>query len=337
MGGEKSVMRRQPVAARLLHFAGEYFDAVAGGWLEIQRHDASVDLRAARAMADVGVHGVGEVEHGRAARQIDDLPLRCEQVDAVFENGGLESGEQRGFVVVVVLGFEQLTHPRNLAFEFLIAATAFLVAPVRGDALFGMRVHVVRTNLHFQRLAFGTDNGRMQRLIVIALRTRDVVVELARHRRPQRVHDAERRIARRHVAHEHAQCADVVQRREIVALALHFFPDRIDMLRAPGDIGGDVRRGQRGAQMIGRFADEGFALITAFVEQRGHAAIDIRMQIAEREIFQFPFQLPDAEPVGERRVDVGSELGQIALAFRRKFAGQTQRRQLPREKDKNDA
>ena len=40
MGDEKSMMCRQPIAARFFHFAGEDFDAVAAGRLEIQRDDA---------------------------------------------------------------------------------------------------------------------------------------------------------------------------------------------------------------------------------------------------------------------------------------------------------
>ena len=40
-----------------------------------QRHQAPVDLGGDAAVADVGVHRVGEVDHGRAARQAQDLAL----------------------------------------------------------------------------------------------------------------------------------------------------------------------------------------------------------------------------------------------------------------------
>ena len=266
------MLRRQPVAARLQRLAGQDLDAVAAGRLEIQRHDAAVDLGAAAAVADIGVHVVGEIEHGRAARQVHDLALRRQQIDAIFEHVGLEAGEQRGVVLVLVLGFEQLAHPGDLALEALVAAAAFLVAPVRCDAAFGVRVHLVRADLHLERLALRPDHRGVQRLVVVALGPRDVVVEFARHRRPQRVHDAERGVAGGHVVDQHAQRADVVQRGELAALALHLFPDRIDVLRPAGDFGVDSRLGQRTAQRSHRDRDEALAVRAALVERAWRCA-----------------------------------------------------------------
>ena len=45
----------QPVAPRFGDLAGEDFDAIAAAQHVVERHDAAVDLRAAGAMADVGV------------------------------------------------------------------------------------------------------------------------------------------------------------------------------------------------------------------------------------------------------------------------------------------
>ena len=64
VGGEEPVLHRQPVALGLDRLAGEHFDAVAGRGPERERHDASVDLCAAAAVADVGVDRIVEVEHG---------------------------------------------------------------------------------------------------------------------------------------------------------------------------------------------------------------------------------------------------------------------------------
>ena len=54
---------------------GEDLDPIAAVRLDGQRHDAAVDLGAAAAMADLGVHVVGEIQQGRAARQVDHLAL----------------------------------------------------------------------------------------------------------------------------------------------------------------------------------------------------------------------------------------------------------------------
>jgi hypothetical protein len=89
-------------------------------------------------------------------------------------------------------------------------ASGFLVAPVRGDAEFGLRMHLEGAYLHFQGLAFGTDHGRVQRTIVVALGAGDVVVEFARQRCPQCVHDAERRVAGGDILDHHPHRPQVV-------------------------------------------------------------------------------------------------------------------------------
>jgi len=49
--------------------------------LELQRHDAAVDLGAAAAVADIGVHVIREIKHGGAVRQIErgDFSLWCRE------------------------------------------------------------------------------------------------------------------------------------------------------------------------------------------------------------------------------------------------------------------
>ena len=71
--GEIAVMRRQPVAAGLAQFGGQYLDPVAALRLKRQRHDAAVDLGAAAAMADFRMHEVREIQHRRAVRQVENL------------------------------------------------------------------------------------------------------------------------------------------------------------------------------------------------------------------------------------------------------------------------
>ncbi len=163
-------MRRQPIAARFQDLAGEHLDAVAADRLERQRHDALVDLGTPAAVADIGMNRIGEIEHGRTARQVDHLALRRQQVDAILDNLGAEAREQGRVIVARVLAFQQLAHPGDFAFEARIRAAAFLVAPVRSNTEFGVAVHLVRADLHFQRLAFRPDHGRVQRLVVIAFR-----------------------------------------------------------------------------------------------------------------------------------------------------------------------
>jgi hypothetical protein len=187
---QEPVLRTEPVAPRRDVLAGEDLHALAAARLMCERHDASVHLGAAAAVAYGGMHVIGEIQHGSAVRQIEHLALGGQQVDAILEQIGAEAGEQGVIVLAVLLRLQQLAHPGDLALEAGVAAAAFLVAPVRSHAQLGVRVHVVAADLHFQGLALRPDHGGVQGLVVVALGPRDVIVEFAGNRRPQRVHHA---------------------------------------------------------------------------------------------------------------------------------------------------
>src|SRR5690606_18869555 len=129
---------------------------------------------------------------------------------------------------------------------FLVAADALaiavrsLVTPVGTDTKFGLLVHIEGAYLHFEHLAFGADHRRVQRAIAVVLRIGDVVVEFIRHIAPQAMHDAERAVAIPHLGHQYAHGANIVDLRKADTLALHFSPDAVDMLGAPGKLRGDA-------------------------------------------------------------------------------------------------
>src|SRR5690606_34956176 len=50
-----------------------------------ERHDRTVNLGADRGVADVGMDGIGEIDRGRAARQRNQLALRCEAEHLILE------------------------------------------------------------------------------------------------------------------------------------------------------------------------------------------------------------------------------------------------------------
>ena len=65
---------------------------------------------------------------------------------------------------------------------------------MRGDAGLGDAMHVLGADLHFDRHAVRAEQRRVQRLIAVDARNRDVVLEAPRHRPIQPVHDAEHAI-----------------------------------------------------------------------------------------------------------------------------------------------
>ena len=218
-----------PVARGPADLRGNDLDPLAVLERGVERDHRAIDARAATAVAEARVHGVREI-HGRGApRQVDDFALGRQHVDRVGEEARAKRGQPFRRSGDVVLPVEHLPQPCNPVLEGRIAAhalvPAFLVPPMRGDAVLGMLVHLDGADLHFQRLALGTDDGRVQRTVAVGLRLRDVVVELAGKGGPDVVDDAERGIAVANVVDEDAHGADVVERVDPHLLAPHLVPD----------------------------------------------------------------------------------------------------------------
>ncbi len=74
-----------------------------------------------------------------------------------------------------------------------------------------------------------------------------------------------------------------------------------------------------------------------FVHFAGDAAIRLRLQVAECQIFQLPLHLPDAQTVRQRRMDVARELGQRATLLFAETVGHAHARQLPCQQDRHNA
>src|SRR5690606_10350931 len=100
-----------------------------------------------------------------------------------------------------------------------IRARALLVAPMRGDAELGVPVHLVRADLNLDGQLLGADDRRMQRAVAVALRRRDVVVELPGDVRPEAVDDAERGVAVRDGVDQDPDRTKIVKLIEREALA----------------------------------------------------------------------------------------------------------------------
>src|SRR5581483_187144 len=75
-------------------------------------------------------------------------------------------------------------------------------------------------------------------------------------------------------------------------------------LGPPDDLGRDAGRGERAREPLARGGDEGLALGAALLEQAGDLLVELGLEVAERQVLELPLQLPHAEAVRERRVDV---------------------------------
>ena len=105
---------------------------------------------------------------------------------------------------------------------------------MRGDAVLGDPVHLLRADLQLHPLLPGPDHRGVQGAVVVLFGCRDIVLEAAWHERPFGVDDAEREIAVLDRADEDAETEDVGELLEGHLLAL-LLVDRIGTLLAPLD------------------------------------------------------------------------------------------------------
>src|SRR5688572_7272634 len=174
---------------------GDDLDGLAVAKRRAQRHQPPIDLRRDAAVADVGVHGIGKVDAGRAARQAAYFALGREHVHLVREQVDLDALEKL-LRASALLDLDELLQPlaRPIAVR-AIARVAGLVLPVRRDARLRDLVHVLGTDLHLDRHAVRTEQRRVQRLVAIRAGDGDVVLEPPGHRLVHAVYVAKRAVA----------------------------------------------------------------------------------------------------------------------------------------------
>ncbi len=198
-------------------------------------------------------------------------------------------------------------------------------------AQLGVLVHFAGADLHFQGAAILGPHGGVQRAVVVALGLGDVIVELAGHRRPQLMHQAQGGVAVLHLLDDDAQGAHVVHLAEVQVLGAHLVPDAVDVLGPAVHLRHDADGSELALQGRHRIGDEGLALDAALFQHLGDALVGAGFEKAEGEILQLPLELPDAEPVGERRVDVEAFAGEVGplrrVVFRQPAQGADARRQ----------
>src|SRR5690606_8192488 len=199
---------------------------------------------------------------------------------------------------------EKLPEPCDLLLVRPIRARSLLVAPVRGHTELGVLVHLVRAYLELDGQLLGADDRRMQGAVAVALRRRDVVVELAGDVRPETMDDAERGIAVRDGVDEDPDRTQIVELLERQALALHLAPDAVEVLRPAGHARADPGLLERGRDDRDHVLDVALAVSPLRGEPRRDAPIVVRLEVSEREVLELPLELPDPEPARERRVDL---------------------------------
>ena len=184
---------------------------------------------------------------------------------------------------------------------------------MRRDTVFRHLVHFTGTNLHLNR-PMPADHRRMQRLITIRLGQADVVLEAARNRPEGVMHHGQGAVTALQRRAENPHRRHVVDLVEGLLLALHLAPDAIKMLGTAGHFTAlQAHRRQPVPQQLHRDSEP----ILPIAALAGHLLLDLaeglRFENLEGEIFEFPLEATDAEPIGQRRVDIAGFAGNALL------------------------
>ncbi len=247
------------------------------------------------------------------------LPCGREDVDLFRADLEAQIVEELARVFGLGLPVADVGEPRHLGVvrpAIRLAATgvdAFLVLPVRGDTELGALVHLVRADLDLDGTALRPDHRRVQRLVQVELRRRDVVLEATRDRVPAGVDRAEHGVAVADVVDEHPDADEVVDLGELATANHHLLVDRVVLLRSADDLALDLARLEVVVDRVDDLLHELFALRGAVAHETLDLDVELRVEHGEREVFELPLDRLDAEPVRERRVDLE---GLLRLALR---------------------
>ena len=201
----------------------------------------------------------------------------------------------------------------RLSQSMSLVGDVVLVRPVRGDAPLGTLVHLDGPDLHLDDLAAGTDDRRVQALVEVELRHRDVVLEPADHRLVTAVDATERGVAILHRFDDHADRDEVEDVVELLALLHHLLVDAPQVLAATRDLRLDVEIVQTAADFGDRLGEVDLALRRARADEVVELGETLWVQRRERQVFELLLELLHAQAMGKRCVDVERLLGDASL------------------------
>ena len=109
------------------------------------------------------------------------------------------------------------------------------------------------------------------------------------------------------------------------------------MFRAAGNLSFDLRFFELFAYLHDGVIDEGLALLTLLLDALDEVIVFLGLEITQAEVFEFPFDVRDAEAVCERRVDFDGLFRDALLLLARHVFERPHVVQAVRELDHDDA
>lgn len=211
---------------------GIYLDDVSCLRDVADRFDLAVDDGVLERESDIAMHGEREIQHCASHRQFDDISLRRIQEDAFLEDLDIELLLELLLVVerlVVVDDLLQFPDPFALLLGDSYRRVVLHVREMRRHSEFGDIVHLVRPDLDLRRETKHSQHRRMDALVAIEFRHRDIVLDLLDQRRVMLVDDAEHHVAVAHGIGDHPVSEQIHHRADLGRLVsmLELFVDSV--------------------------------------------------------------------------------------------------------------
>jgi len=187
---------------------------------------------------------------------------------------------------------------------------------VSGDPVLGDEVHLARADLDLHRAHLRPDDGGVQRLVEVALRGGDVVLEAVLHRQEHVVHEPEHPVAVLARFGDDADPEQVVDLVELPPRPLHLVPDGVEGLGPAAHLRLDLLDPQALLQRLLDLRDRRFPLLPPRGDEIGHQPVVLRVEVLERQVVQLPLQPRDPQPVREHGVDLAGLRGDRVPAVR---------------------
>ena len=247
--------------------------------------------------------------------------LRCVYEDLVRRDVHLERFHELAGVGELVLRIDDLPHLVDLrivsvSLEFL-GITGLFVVPVGSDTELCDLVHRKCPDLHFERRARVAYDSRVDGLVFVLLRHRDIVLEAARNVLVHLVDDTKYLIAFNDFVYDYPAREKVIDLVDRLTLLVHLLIDAVEMLRTAFNVVMD------NAVLLKFCADLGdnvfheiFSLRAVAVNELYELIIIVRMQITKTQVLKLPLDLIDTESACERNVDIKRFLGFFDLLLR---------------------
>ena len=180
---------------------------------------------------------------------------------------------------------------------------SLLVLPVSSNTELGNFMHLRCADLDFDPAGLGSDKRRMQGLVAVGFRGRDIIVELSGNHPVMCMDHTECSVTILHRRHDNAKGVDIGQLLKIDFFAVHLSPDRHRAFCAAGNPGLDIHFDERAVNLVDNAGDDVVPLLLQERKSTGNRLGRIRVKFAEGHILELFLDLLDTDAFCKRNVN----------------------------------